>query len=144
MLSSNQLLSSARMLFERFRNPLFITRGSKGSLTIEHSGIAEIPGLLILSKVDTVGAGDSYLAGAASTLAAGYDMETAATIGTFVAGVHIPALEVCILGFVMALFVPAIAWIEEAALIVLLGVVVLLGAGTMFWWIGTKPQIVTR
>ncbi|MGB9215761.1 MAG: hypothetical protein WCC42_11025, partial [Pseudolabrys sp.] len=44
-------------------------------------------------------------------------------LGTFVAGVHIPALDVCILGFVMALFVPAIAWIEEAALIVLLGVI---------------------
>ena len=62
-------------------------------------------------------------------------------LGTFVAGVHIPALEVCILGFVMALFVPAIAWIEEAALIVLLGVVLLLGAGTTFWWIGTKRRV---
>ena len=65
-------------------------------------------------------------------------------LGTFVAGIHIPALEVCILGFVMALFVPAIAWIEEAALIVLLGVIILIGVGTMFWWIGTKRQIVTH
>ena len=65
-------------------------------------------------------------------------------LGTFVAGIHIPAVEVCILGFVMALFVPAIAWIEEAALIVLLGVIILIGAGTMFWWIGTKRQIVTH
>jgi hypothetical protein len=65
-------------------------------------------------------------------------------LGTFVAGIHIPALEVCILGFVMALFVPAIAWIEEAALIVLLGVTALIGVGTMFWWIGTKRQIVTH
>ena len=48
-------------------------------------------------------------------------------LGTFVAGIHISALEICILGFVMALFVPAIAWIEEAALIVLLGVIVLIG-----------------
>jgi len=64
-------------------------------------------------------------------------------LGTFVAGIHIPALEVCILGFVMALFVPAIAWIEEAALIILLGVIVLLGAGTMFWWIGSSRQVVT-
>jgi hypothetical protein len=64
-------------------------------------------------------------------------------LGTFVAGIHIPALEVCILGFVMALFVPAIAWVEEAALIVLLGVVALLGAGAMFWWIGSKRQVVT-
>ena len=63
-------------------------------------------------------------------------------LGTFVAGVHIPAWEVCILGFVMALFVPAIAWIEEAALIVLLGVVVLVGVGTTFWWIGSKRDTV--
>jgi hypothetical protein len=65
-------------------------------------------------------------------------------LGTFVAGIHIPALEVCILGFVMALFVPAVAWIEEAALIILLGVIVLLGAGTMFWWIGRNRQVVTE
>lgn len=65
-------------------------------------------------------------------------------LGTFVAGVHIPALEICILGFVMALFVPAIAWIEEAALIVLLGVVVLIGAGTIFWWIGSNRLVTTH
>ena len=59
-------------------------------------------------------------------------------LGTFVAGVHIPAWEVCILGVVMALFVPAIAWIEEAALIVLLALIALIGAGTMFWWLGSK------
>jgi hypothetical protein len=61
-------------------------------------------------------------------------------LGTFVAGVHIPSWEVCLLGLVMALFVPAIAWIEEVALIVLLALTVLIGAGTMFWWIGSKSQ----
>jgi hypothetical protein len=61
-------------------------------------------------------------------------------LGTFVAGVHIPAWQVCILGIVMALFVPVIAWIEEAALIVLLALIVLIGAGTMFWWLGSKRQ----
>ena len=61
-------------------------------------------------------------------------------LGTFVAGVHIPAWQVCILGIVMALFVPAIAWIEEAALIILLALIALIGAGTMFWWIGSKRQ----
>jgi phosphoglycolate phosphatase-like HAD superfamily hydrolase len=49
-------------------------------------------GLLILSKVDTVGAGDSYLAGVASTLAAGYNIEIAAKVGTFVAGVTVQKL----------------------------------------------------
>ena len=88
----SEVVSSARNLFERFHKPLFITRGSKGSLTIDQSGISDIPGLMIISKVDTVGAGDSYLAGAASALAAGYSMEIAATLGTFVAGVTVQKL----------------------------------------------------
>jgi rfaE bifunctional protein kinase chain/domain len=82
----------ARKLYKRFGKPLFITRGSKGSLTIDTEGIKDIQGLMIISKVDTVGAGDSYLAGAASALAAGYSMETAAAIGTFVAGVTVQKL----------------------------------------------------
>lgn len=88
----SEVVSFARNLFERFNKPLFITRGSKGSLTIDQSGISETPGLMIISKVDTVGAGDSYLAGAASALAAGYSMEIAAKIGTFVAGVTVQKL----------------------------------------------------
>jgi len=88
----SEVVASAKTLFGRYRQPLFITRGNKGSLTIDQSGIAEVPALLITSKVDTVGAGDSYLAGAAATLAAGYNMENAATIGTFVAGVTVQKL----------------------------------------------------
>ncbi|NEW84847.1 MAG: carbohydrate kinase, partial [Mariniphaga sp.] len=88
----SEVVSSARELYKRYQTPLFITRGSNGSLTIDETGISEIPGLMILSKVDTVGAGDSYLAGAASSLAAGYDMETAAQIGSFVAGVTVQKL----------------------------------------------------
>jgi len=88
----SEVVSSAKELYKRYQKPLFITRGSKGSLTIDGTGISEIPGLMILSKVDTVGAGDSYLAGAASSLAAGYDMEIAAQIGSFVAGVTVQKL----------------------------------------------------
>jgi rfaE bifunctional protein kinase chain/domain len=87
-----EVVASAKSLYERFRKPLFITRGSKGSLTIDETGISEVPGLMIISKVDTVGAGDSYLAGAASALAAGYSMEVSANIGTFVAGVTVQKL----------------------------------------------------
>jgi len=87
-----EVVASARQLYERFHKPLFITRGSKGSLVIDEAGISEIPGLMIISKVDTVGAGDSYLAGAASALAAGYGMEVVENIGTFVAGVTVQKL----------------------------------------------------
>jgi rfaE bifunctional protein kinase chain/domain len=92
VIPSGEVASAARELFNRYHRPLFITRGSRGSMVIDDSGISEIPGLMILSKVDTVGAGDSYLAGAASALAAGNDITTAATLGTFVAGVTVQKL----------------------------------------------------
>jgi phosphoglycolate phosphatase-like HAD superfamily hydrolase len=88
----SEVVSCADQLYKRFGKPLFITRGKKGSLTISEKGISDISGLMIISRVDTVGAGDSYLAGAASALAAGYDMEVAAGIGTFVAGVTVQKL----------------------------------------------------
>jgi rfaE bifunctional protein kinase chain/domain len=84
--------SFAKELFKRFSKPLFITRGSRGSLIIDEQGISEIPGLMILAETDTVGAGDSFLAGAASALAAGFNMEEAARIGSFVAGVTVQKL----------------------------------------------------
>ena len=88
----DELKQAADELFGRYHKPLFITRGERGSVTVDSKGITEIPGLLIMSNVDTVGAGDSYLAGAASAMAAGYDMADAATIGTFVAGVTVQKL----------------------------------------------------
>jgi bifunctional ADP-heptose synthase (sugar kinase/adenylyltransferase)/phosphoglycolate phosphatase-like HAD superfamily hydrolase len=87
-----EALKAANLLFERYQRPIFITLGSQGSLVIEESGIADIPGLMIIARTDPVGAGDSYLAGMASTLAAGYSAQTAAEMGTFVAGVTIQKL----------------------------------------------------
>ena len=65
-------------------------------------------------------------------------------LGTFVAGVHILSWQVCLLGLVMALCVPAIAWIEESALIMLLGAIVLVGVGMAFWWSGRNAGAVLR
>lgn len=83
---------SAQTLFDKFRKPVFVTRGGHGSLAIDEAGIIEIPGLMIMSRIDTVGAGDSYLAGVATVLAAGYGIGTAAELGTFVAGVTVQKL----------------------------------------------------
>lgn len=88
----SEVLSAAKKLYKRYQKPLFITRGSRGSLSINESGVSETLGLMIISKVDTVGAGDSYLAGAVATLAAGYPMKIAAEIGSYVAGVTVQKL----------------------------------------------------
>lgn len=59
-------------------------------------------------------------------------------LGTFVAGVHALSWQTCILGAVMALSVPAIAWIEESALIIVLAVMALVVLGGLFWWFGRR------
>jgi rfaE bifunctional protein kinase chain/domain len=92
IIAYSDTLEAAKKLFRRYGKPLFITRGSRGSLVINESGITETPGLMIISKVDTVGAGDSYLAGAAATLASGYPMEIASEVGSYVAGVTVQKL----------------------------------------------------
>lgn len=88
----NEVIYAAERLYERYRKPLFITRGAKGSLVTDDKGISEIGGLMIIARTDTVGAGDSYLAGAAAALAAGYPLETAGELGTFTAGVTVQKL----------------------------------------------------
>ena len=55
-------------------------------------------------------------------------------LGTFTAGVHVLSWQVCVLGLLMALGVPATAWIEESALIYVLITVTALGIGIVLWW----------
>ena len=59
---------------------------------------------------------------------------TLLTLGTFTAGVHILSWQICLLGLIMALGIPAIAWIENSALIVVLIAAGLLGIAAVFWW----------
>jgi hypothetical protein len=52
-------------------------------------------------------------------------------LGTFVAGVHV-SWHICVLGVIMALCVPAIAWLAESPLLLVLGVVALIRIGMTF------------
>jgi hypothetical protein len=54
-------------------------------------------------------------------------------LGTFVAGVHI-SWQICILGLIMALLVPAIAWLTSYALFLTLGGAALVGIAVTFFW----------
>jgi len=88
----SEVKEAAHQLFKKYGKPLFITRSERGSITVDEKGVTDIFGLMIISKVDPVGAGDSYLSGAAATLAAGYNMQIAAEIGSYVAGVTVQKL----------------------------------------------------
>jgi len=55
-------------------------------------------------------------------------------LGTFTAGVHVVSWQVCLLGIIMALCVPAAAWIESSALIIMLASIAAFGIGVVLWW----------
>jgi hypothetical protein len=54
-------------------------------------------------------------------------------IGTVLAGVHVPSWQLGILGVVMVFAVPALAWLEESALFLMLGMLVLAAIGAFVW-----------
>lgn len=59
-------------------------------------------------------------------------------LGTFVAGVHTLSWQIGVLGVVEALAVPAIAWIEESALLLVLAAAAFIGLAGIFWWFGRR------
>ena len=66
--------------------------------------------------------------------ATGLAIFTLLALGTFTAGVHVLSWQVCLLGLIMALGIPAIAWIENSALLGVLVVGAVAGIVGVFWW----------
>lgn len=59
---------------------------------------------------------------------------TLLALGTFTAGIQVLSWQVCLLGLIMALGIPAIAWIENSALIIVLIVAAIAGVAVVLWW----------
>src|ERR1700737_4108440 len=66
--------------------------------------------------------------------ATGIAIFTLLTLGTFTAGVHVLSWQVCLLGLIMAFGIPAIAWIENSALLLVLVLAAMVGIGVVIWW----------
>jgi hypothetical protein len=69
-----------------------------------------------------------------SASATGLTIFTLLALGTFTAGVQVLSWQVCLLGVIMALGIPAIAWVENSALIFVLLAGVIIGIGAVIWW----------
>jgi len=82
-------LKAAETLYKKLNKTIFITRGPRGCIIVGRDGVEEIPGIQAPGKIDTVGAGDSMLAGISVALASGQDALNAASIGNFTAAVTI-------------------------------------------------------
>jgi len=65
---------------------------------------------------------------------------TLLALGTFTAGIQVLSWQVCLLGLIMALGIPAIAWIENSALLVVLIVAAVVGIAAVLWWHWRQPR----
>ncbi len=54
-------------------------------------------------------------------------------MGAFLAGIHLMSLRICFLGFAMAMSIPAMTWLKQASLLLVLGGVAIAGIAIAFW-----------
>jgi len=74
--------------------PLFITLGDKGCMVLSGGESHIVPAVKVLSPIDTVGAGDTFLSALTTALAAGASAVEAAQIGHLAATVTIQKLGI--------------------------------------------------
>jgi rfaE bifunctional protein kinase chain/domain len=79
-------------VLEQTQKPVIVTCGSRGVIVFDKTGIYEIPGIQLTSKLDTVGAGDTGLSAVALCLAAGISPVEAAEFGNFASAVTVQKL----------------------------------------------------
>ena len=61
-------------------------------------------------------------------------------LGTFVAGVHARVWRICLVGLFLALSVPAVAWIQDSAMLLLVGTLMVVAVGGVFWWLWRRER----
>ncbi|MCG8525888.1 MAG: PfkB family carbohydrate kinase [Opitutales bacterium] len=88
----DRVKEASELLFKLRNQPVFVTCGINGAVVSDDSGTFHLPGLQFVDRLDTVGAGDSFYAGASVVTAAGFDAVTSAKFGNFVAGVTVQKL----------------------------------------------------
>ena len=85
-------IKTAKILCKKLKKTIFITCGINGCILVDEGVIKEIPSIKTTGKIDTVGAGDSMLAGICIGLVSGQDAYNSACLGTLAAAVTIQKL----------------------------------------------------
>jgi rfaE bifunctional protein kinase chain/domain len=76
-------------LYRRNCRPVFLTVGADGVLVFDERGTTHVPTVRVTGPIDIVGAGDSTMAGIASSLCCGASHDEAALVGNLVASITI-------------------------------------------------------
>jgi rfaE bifunctional protein kinase chain/domain len=88
-ISRAETIEFARQLTAKTSRPVFLTRGENGIVAVSGGEVIEVPGIQVLGKIDSVGAGDTVVAGIAAVLGGGGDAETAARVANLAASITV-------------------------------------------------------
>jgi hypothetical protein len=69
-----------------------------------------------------------------SANATGLAILTLLSLGTFTAGLQLLSWQICLLGLIMALGIPVLAWVENSALFFVLIAAAVVGLAVVLWW----------
>jgi rfaE bifunctional protein kinase chain/domain len=91
--SADEAKDAAARLHERTGKSVFVTRDENGLITMDKAALHEVPGIQIVERIDTVGAGDTTVSAIAAALGAGADAHTAAKLANIAASVTVRKLQ---------------------------------------------------
>ena len=90
----DELCAAALLQHQRSGQPVFITRGEQGCLVCAGGECQAIPGVRVSPPIDTVGAGDAFLASLSAALAVGASPVEAASLANLAAAVTVTQIGV--------------------------------------------------
>jgi len=92
-ISTERAKDFARRISKHTGKSTFLTRGELGILVANGEDVQEVPGIQILEKTDSVGAGDTVVAVLAAVLGSGQDPYTAAKLANVAATITVRKLQ---------------------------------------------------
>ena len=93
MIYRDEACADALAISTRTHRPVFVTRGAQGLIIADAGRVREIPGIQIIGKTDSVGAGDTVVAALAATLGGGGEAERAARLANLAASITVRKLH---------------------------------------------------
>ena len=92
-ISNSNIKEYGKVLFQKYQKPIFATCGARGVICFDKDGVTEIPGILLSSKLDIVGAGDTFISALTACLAAGFTPAEAASFSNFASAVTVQKIQ---------------------------------------------------
>jgi phosphoglycolate phosphatase-like HAD superfamily hydrolase len=86
---THAITAMAHQIMRRTGCPVFVTRGERGLVGVDATGVYDALGVQVLGPVDPVGAGDTVVATIAATLASGGDTESATYLANLAASITV-------------------------------------------------------